>query len=91
MALSQWVPAYIIKQYFGIMNCCPIFFKPGADLEARQVPEYWIAHPVDKTMMVFRLTVNQEYGKPRIYAGEDPIPVGLFPDQVIDLKKVFKI
>lgn len=58
--------------------------------ERRQVPEYWIAHPVDKTIMVFQLAANREYGKPRIYTGEDSIPVSLFPDLVIDLKKVFK-
>jgi Uma2 family endonuclease len=58
--------------------------------ERRQVPEYWIVHPVDKTIMVFQLKANREYGKPRIYTGEDPIPVSLFPDLVIDLKKVFK-
>jgi Uma2 family endonuclease len=58
--------------------------------ERRQVPEYWIVHPVDKTAMVFQLNDNHEYGKPRIYAGDHQIQVGLFPDLVIDLKKVFK-
>lgn len=58
--------------------------------ERRQIPEYWIAHPVDKIIMVFELAGNQEYGKPRIFTGEDPIPVSLSPDLVIDLKKVFK-
>ena len=58
--------------------------------ERRQVPEYWIVHPVDKTVMVFRLLDSGEYGKPHIYAGEDQIPVNLFPDLVIDLKRVFK-
>jgi Uma2 family endonuclease len=57
---------------------------------SRKVPEYWIAHPVDKTIMVFQLAANREYGKPLIYTGEDPIPVSLFPDLVIDLKKVFR-
>ena len=58
--------------------------------ERRQVPEYWIVHPVDKTVMVFQLNAQREYGKPRIYAGDHHIRVGLFPDLVIDLKKVFK-
>ena len=58
--------------------------------ERRQVAEYWVVHPIDKTVMVFQLTANQEYGKPRIYAGNDQVPIGLFPDLVIDLKKVFK-
>jgi Uma2 family endonuclease len=58
--------------------------------ERQRVPEYWIVHPIDKTVMVFRLIDSREYGKPRIYAAAHQIPVGLFPDLVIDLKKVFK-
>jgi Uma2 family endonuclease len=58
--------------------------------ERQRVPEYWIVHPIDKTVMVFRLTDCREYGKPCIYAAAHQIPVGLFPDLVIDLKKVFK-
>ncbi|MCU0579061.1 MAG: Uma2 family endonuclease [Desulfobacterota bacterium] len=65
------------------------YIRKLALYERRQVPEYWIVHPVDKTVMIFLLTEKQEYGKPRIYAGEDRIPVTLFPDLVIDLKKVF--
>jgi Uma2 family endonuclease len=58
--------------------------------ERRQVPEYWIVHPIDKTVMVFLLNDRLEYGKPRIYAAKHEIQVGLFPDLMIDLKKVFK-
>jgi Uma2 family endonuclease len=58
--------------------------------ERRLVPEYWIVHPIDKTVMVFQLNDHREYGKPRIYAGADQIPVGLFPDLIVDLKKVFR-
>ena len=54
------------------------------------VAEYWIVHPIDKTVMVFQLNAQREYGKPRIYAGADQIPVGLFPDLIVDLKKVFR-
>ena len=58
--------------------------------ERLRVPEYWFVHPDDKIAMVFLVTENREYGKPRIYAGEDQVPVTLFPDLVVDLKKVFK-
>jgi Uma2 family endonuclease len=58
--------------------------------ERRQVPEYGIVHPVDKPVMAFLLTENREYGKLGIYAEEDRIPATLFPDLVVDLKKVFK-
>jgi len=66
------------------------FIEKLALYESRRVPEYWIVHPVDKTAMVFQLNDNHEYGKPRIFAGDHQIQVGLFPDLVIDLKKVFK-
>jgi Uma2 family endonuclease len=66
------------------------YIKKLALYERWQVPEYWIVHPIDKTVMVFQLNDHREYGKPRIYAGEDQIQVGLFPDLVIDLRKVFK-
>jgi Uma2 family endonuclease len=66
------------------------YIRKLALYERCQVPEYWIVHPVDKTVMVFLLMENREYGKPRIYAGEDQIPVNLFPDLMVNLKKVFK-
>jgi hypothetical protein len=37
-----------------------------------------------------KLNDNHEYGRPRIYAGDHQIQVGLFPDLVIDLKKIFR-
>lgn len=66
------------------------YIRKLALYERQQIPEYWIVHPVDKTVMVFLLTDNREYGKPRIYAGEDQVPLNLFPALVVDLKKVFK-
>jgi Uma2 family endonuclease len=57
--------------------------------ERHQVPEYWIVHPIDRIVMVFLLQENGEYGKPRIYAGEDQVSVNLFPDLIIDLKDIF--
>lgn len=65
------------------------YIRKLALYERRGVPEYWIVHPVDKTVMIFLLTEKQEYGKPRIFAGGDMVPVTLFPDLVIDLKKIF--
>lgn len=58
--------------------------------ERHQVPEYWIVNPHDKTVMVFLLSGGKEYGKPRFYVRGDQIPVNLFQDLVVDLKKVFK-
>lgn len=54
------------------------------------VKEYWIVDPTDKTVMVFKLGENKEYGKPDMYGDEDPINVGVFEDLTIDLKAVFQ-
>lgn len=54
------------------------------------VKEYWLIHPTDKTVMIFKLKENGEYGKPETYSEEDLITVGIFEDLIIDLKEVFK-
>lgn len=58
--------------------------------ERTGVKEYWIVHPTDKTVLVFKLGENNEYGKVERYDSEDSIKVGIFEDLVIDLKAVFK-
>jgi Uma2 family endonuclease len=80
----------LIMEIFSPSTAAHDYIRKLALYERQQVPEYWIVHPVDKTVTVFQLTENREYGKPRIYAGEDQIPATLFPDLVVDLKKVFK-
>ncbi|MCD5406378.1 MAG: Uma2 family endonuclease [Desulfotomaculum sp.] len=57
--------------------------------EKNKIKEYWIVHPVDKTVMVFKLEKNNKYSKPDIYTEENRIKVGLFTELEIDLKKVF--
>jgi Uma2 family endonuclease len=44
--------------------------------ERAGVPEYWLVHPVDRIVTVYRL-MNGEYGKPDVYdlAGETPVAV----------------
>ena len=53
------------------------------------VKEYWIVHPEEQTVMVFKIGEEGMYGKPERYAGDDTISVPLFGDLVIDLKSVF--
>ncbi|MFH0925609.1 MAG: Uma2 family endonuclease, partial [bacterium] len=53
------------------------------------VKEYWIVHPVEKIVMVFKLGMNREYGKPEIYAESDKIEVCILGQLTIDLKSVF--
>ena len=52
------------------------------------VKEYWIVHPHEQTIMVFRRE-GEGFGKPAMYAGEDAVPVPLLGDLVIDLKQAF--
>lgn len=55
------------------------------------VKEYWVVHPTDKILMVFKLDEKSRYGRPDVYSEEDSVPVGLFSgDLVVDLKTVFK-
>lgn len=56
--------------------------------ESSGVQEYWVVHPLDETVMVFRLQ-NGQYGKPKVYSVPDVIPVGIFEDFVIPLESVF--
>jgi Uma2 family endonuclease len=54
------------------------------------VKEYWIIQPVDRIVMVYRLTSERFYGKPDVYSESDMITVGILPELQIDLKPVFK-
>jgi Uma2 family endonuclease len=49
--------------------------------ESHGVPEYWLVHPTDRVLTVYRLTNgdNGEYGKPDTQALEGETPVGVLP------------
>jgi len=53
------------------------------------VKEYWLVHPSDKTVMVFRLNDHGEYGRADMYASDDKVSVPLLGELIIDLKDVF--
>lgn len=57
--------------------------------ERVKVKEYWIVHPVDKTVMVFQLNKKGGYNRPLMYLEKDTIPVKLLGALKIDLKQVF--
>jgi len=52
------------------------------------VKEYWIVHPLDRTVMLFRRE-GEGFGRPAMFAGEDRIEVPLLGELVIDLKQAF--
>ena len=53
------------------------------------VNEYWIVHPAEKTLLVFKIGEDCMYGIPERYAVDDMVPVPLLGDLLIDLKEVF--
>jgi Uma2 family endonuclease len=55
------------------------------------VREYWIIHPAEQTLLVFKIEENGMYGRPDRYAGDDKVPVPLLGDLVIDLADVFEV
>jgi Uma2 family endonuclease len=57
--------------------------------EQAGVLEYWIVHPVDKTVSIFRRGPDGLYGKPSLYTFEERAPVGVLPELEIDLDTVF--
>jgi Uma2 family endonuclease len=52
------------------------------------VKEYWIVHPLDRTVMVFRRD-GDSFGRPAMFAGGDQIEVQLLGALVVDLSLVF--
>ncbi len=52
------------------------------------VKEYWIVHPLDKTILVYKLDGNR-YARAEMYSAADKINVGIFEDLIIDLATVF--
>ena len=53
------------------------------------VKEYWIVHPEEQTVMVFKRGENGTYGKLERYAKDGNVPVPLLGDLVINLVGVF--
>lgn len=47
--------------------------------ERAGVTEYWLVHPTDRVISVYRLT-GSEYGKPAIYEMKGSTPVGVLAD-----------
>ncbi len=45
--------------------------------EKYRVPEYWILHPGEHIIMVYKLDKKKKYGEPEIYSSEDTIPLTL--------------
>jgi Uma2 family endonuclease len=57
--------------------------------EKYSVREYWIIHPIDKIIMVYKLVENGKYARPEVYQIDELIRIGLFEDLTIFLADVF--
>lgn len=52
------------------------------------VKEYWIIHPSEQTVLIYKLE-NNEYKPSRLFSGVETISSSLFPELAIDLNEVF--
>lgn len=55
--------------------------------ERHGVREYWLVHPVDRLLTVYRL-LDEEYGKPEIYELKGETAVGILPEIVIQWEEL---
>jgi Uma2 family endonuclease len=53
------------------------------------VEEYWIVHPVEKAVTIYRRGPDGLYGRPSVYTTGDRVPVVALPGFEIDLAAVF--
>lgn len=56
--------------------------------ERHGVKEYWLVHPADRVVMIYRLA-QAAYGKPEIRAMAGATPLAVQPDLALDWGKVF--
>ncbi|MFZ2955930.1 MAG: Uma2 family endonuclease [Candidatus Ozemobacteraceae bacterium] len=63
--------------------------KKKSIYERHGVKEYWLVHPVDKIVTVYKLGKDGFYGKPAIYDSKGKIKVGIFPELAINLREMF--
>lgn len=57
--------------------------------EQAGVPEYWIVHPVEQTVLVFHLQPNGNYCRYQFYTASETIRVGIYPELQINLQTIF--
>ena len=58
--------------------------------EESGVREYWIVHPEEAILDVFRLNEDGKYRLEQIYTRDDVAAVGIFEDFALDLREIFE-
>jgi Uma2 family endonuclease len=56
--------------------------------ERHGVAEYWLVHPGDRSVTIYRLD-NQSYGKPLVFGIEDECGPATFPDLLLSVAAIF--
>ena len=59
--------------------------------EEAGIPEYWIVHPEGKTVLVYQMSEDGKYERPRIYTGDDRLSSSIFPDLELNLQEIFSV
>ncbi len=57
--------------------------------EKHKVPVYWVVHPVESIVMVYKLNERRQYGRPEVFSSEDVIELNLKEMIEIKLEAVF--
>lgn len=57
--------------------------------ERSGVPEYWIIHPEEETLIVYRLDQTGKYVFQHLYSNMAQVKVGIFQNVIIDLSDIF--
>ncbi|HWQ41795.1 MAG TPA: Uma2 family endonuclease [Desulfosporosinus sp.] len=58
--------------------------------ERAGVSQYWVVHPVDKTVTVFLLDEREQYSKPSVFGEGEQMRVEQLNGLIIDFSTVFK-
>lgn len=57
--------------------------------EKYSVREYWIIHPIDKIIMVYKLIEKGKYARPEVYQIDEMVELGIFDDLTVSLAGIF--
>lgn len=66
------------------------YIKKLSLYEKNMVKEYWIVHPTDEIVMIYKLNAHNKYERAEIYSKDNEVKVGIFNELVIRLDEVFK-
>jgi Uma2 family endonuclease len=66
------------------------YIKKLSLYEKNMVKEYWIVHPTDEIVMIYKLNTLDKYERAEIYSKDDEVKVGIFGDLVIRFGEIFK-